>query len=238
MRHCWNHRFVYHRRKGELEARMIQQSWQHRQYRMGNIQGYMLRVFIWGQKYNPSSLSSAVSMDEMDVFEIIMVQRRKFNYCWTKTRSNAHFSAIIATYFKKKIDDLKDVITGKLLGAIANPLGFDRMHIGDFLFDLEPVTLQEVEKLLSSMPLKSSPIDVVPTPLLKKCMDIFAPVIVRLANISFVEGKFPTSYTKAQVTPLLKKVSLDASSPVNYRPISNPILALYLRCSKDCSWPD
>jgi len=34
-------------------------------------------------------------------------------------------------------------------------------------------------------------------------------------------GKFPASYKRAQVLPLLKKAGLDSSSPGNYRPISN-----------------
>ena len=150
-----------------------------------------------------------------------LLHSKKDAPCIPNDSSGEHFSAVIARYFINKINDLRDVITSKLLGAAANPLEFDRLHTGANLLDLEPVTLPEVEKLLSSMPAKTSPIDVVPTTLLKKCMDIFAPVIVRLANISFAEGKFPTSYTKAQVTPLLKKAGLDANSPINYRPISN-----------------
>jgi len=61
----------------------------------------------------------------------------------------------------------------------------------------------------------------VPTRLLTSCADIFAPIIARLANMSFGEGRFPTRYKKAQVMPLLKKSGLDSSSPASYRPISN-----------------
>ncbi len=43
------------------------------------------------------------------------------------------------------------------------------------------------------------------------------------ANRSFAEGKFPTSFKHATVTPLLKKPSLDKNSPSSYRPISNLI---------------
>ena len=61
----------------------------------------------------------------------------------------------------------------------------------------------------------------IPTSLLKKCVDVFAPVIANLANISFTEGMFPTRYKKAQVTPLLKKDGMDPESVSSYRPISN-----------------
>ena len=71
------------------------------------------------------------------------------------------------------------------------------------------------------MPSKSSPLDAVPTSLLKSCADIFVPIIVLLANMPFAEGHFPVRYMKAQVMPLLEKSGLDSSLPSNFRPISN-----------------
>jgi hypothetical protein len=71
------------------------------------------------------------------------------------------------------------------------------------------------------MPCKSSPLDVLPTTLLKSCAHVFAPIIARLANLSFQTGRFPSRYKRAQVLPLLKKAGLDMTSPSNYRPISN-----------------
>ena len=49
----------------------------------------------------------------------------------------------------------------------------------------------------------------------------FSELISRLANLSFAEGIFPTTYKTAAVLPLLKKPSLDPSIPANHRPISN-----------------
>jgi len=43
----------------------------------------------------------------------------------------------------------------------------------------------------------------------------------KLANLSFQQGRFPTSLKLAQVTPLLKKTNLNPDEPSNYRPISN-----------------
>ena len=68
---------------------------------------------------------------------------------------------------------------------------------------------------------KSSPLDVLPTSLLKSCADVFSPVITRLANLTFAEGRFPSRYKNAQVMRFLKKADLDSSNPANYRPISN-----------------
>ena len=87
--------------------------------------------------------------------------------------------------------------------------------------DLTPVTISEVQNILGSMPSKSSPLDYLPTSLLKSCSSVFAPIICTLANLSFSEGHFPDSFKSAQISPLLKKPGLDEDSPASYRPISN-----------------
>ena len=71
------------------------------------------------------------------------------------------------------------------------------------------------------MPGKSSPKDTLPTSLLKSYIDVFAPVIAHLANLSFKDGCFPMGFKTAQVLPLLKKPGLDQENYANYRPISN-----------------
>ncbi len=63
--------------------------------------------------------------------------------------------------------------------------------------------------------------DLLPTSVLKRCKGVFAPLIARLANLSFQEGRLPERFKKAQVTPLLKHEGDDISNPANYRPISN-----------------
>ena len=83
------------------------------------------------------------------------------------------------------------------------------------------MTIDEVRKLLASIPRKTSPLDVLPVSLLKDCAEVFAPAITTLANLSPQTGKFPARFKSAPVLPLLKKSGLDRSLPVNYRPISN-----------------
>ena len=75
--------------------------------------------------------------------------------------------------------------------------------------------------MLSSLQPKSSPMDYVPTSLLKSCSDIFSIIISNLANLSFAEGHFPNMFKTAEVRPLLKKAGTDDSNFSNYRPISN-----------------
>jgi len=77
--------------------------------------------------------------------------------------------------------------------------------LGWLLFFNHPVYAADVQRVILSIPAKSSPLDIVPTSLLKSCSDVFAVVIARLANLSFRDGRFPTCFKLAEVLSLLKK---------------------------------
>jgi len=89
------------------------------------------------------------------------------------------------------------------------------------LGSVTPTTVEEVASVIQKLPNKTSPLDFLNTGILKECVDVFSPLLCHLANLSFREGRFPTDYKTAQVTPLLKKPGLDPNDPANYRPISN-----------------
>ena len=63
--------------------------------------------------------------------------------------------------------------------------------------ELSRVNIEEV----ATLPAKSSPVDF----MLKSNVDIVAPLITRLANMSFCAGVFQSSLKQGRVTPLLKK---------------------------------
>jgi len=123
-------------------------------------------------------------------------------------------------YFVDKVRRIRDNIA-EALHHLADRVFAVRLHTGPELTSFQPVTVDEVRKMLSSMPCKSSPLDILPSSLLKSCADVFAPAITILANLSLQSGKFPARFRTAQVLPLLKKAGLDRSSPASYRPISN-----------------
>ena len=82
---------------------------------------------------------------------------------------------------------MKATIASRLVGLVADPFTFDKLHSGPSLNNLSAVTTEEVVKLIGSMSSKSSPMDFMPTSVLKKCSGVFAPLIARLANLSFAE---------------------------------------------------
>jgi len=130
-----------------------------------------------------------------------------------------------ADFFRIKIASLKSSISAKLPTldlSCYDPLLFvDQSPAGPSLSSLPQVTASEVKSLLAMAPCKSSSLDFIPTSLLKSCSLSFSQIIMRLANLSFSEGVFPTSFKVAQITPLLKKPGLDCNVLTNFRPISN-----------------
>ena len=127
----------------------------------------------------------------------------------------------IGNFFMDKVTKLKDVTAQKLSARGSHELFEDQVHDGarmDFIGHFSP---EEVGAIIKETMLKFSPVDVIPSSLIKLCPDIFAVLISRLANLSFQRGTFPASFKTAQVKPLLKKQGLDMNKSANYRPISN-----------------
>ena len=71
------------------------------------------------------------------------------------------------------------------------------------------------------MPDKSSPIDIIPMWLFKKCLPELIHVVHYIVNESLRTGCFPSALKSAIIRPSLKKPSLDSDDLKNYRPISN-----------------
>jgi hypothetical protein len=85
----------------------------------------------------------------------------------------------------------------------------------------DPVTRADVLSLITNCPTKSSPLDPIPTFLLKKVAEIFVAPITKLVNLSLSLGVFPDDMKLAVVTPFLKKPNLNPDVLNNYRPVSN-----------------
>ena len=89
------------------------------------------------------------------------------------------------------------------------------------LTEFQPVTPEQVQKIILSGNSKSCTLDPMPTKLLKECLDCLLASIVNIINISISSSNIPPSLKAATVTPLLKKTGLDADDFKNYRPVSN-----------------
>ena len=84
----------------------------------------------------------------------------------------------------------------------------------------QPLTEDDVRKLIKQSPNKQCSSDPIPTWLLKECLDSLLPVLTLLENKSLQIGYFPKEWKNALVKPLLKKLGLELVFP-SFRPVSN-----------------
>jgi len=89
------------------------------------------------------------------------------------------------------------------------------------MYDFCPVSSDEVTQLIRHLLLKLSPLDCMPSTLFKSTSEMMAPLLARLANVSFSAVVFPLHYRLDHVVPLIKKSGLDNDDPANDWPITN-----------------
>ena len=75
--------------------------------------------------------------------------------------------------------------------------------------------------LIESAPAKTSPLDILPTSIMKAFKEELAVMITNVANSSFRTATFLQSMKKEQVTTLLKKPGLDTTDFRNFQPITD-----------------
>ena len=100
-------------------------------------------------------------------------------------------------------------------------------------FSFRPVTQDEIEQIILSMPTRKAPgIDKISIRVIKDCLSIILPSLMSLVNKSFLDDVFPIVWKKAEVTPILKDGDHEEAN--NNRPISL-LPALSKICEKAAS---
>ena len=97
----------------------------------------------------------------------------------------------------------------------------DSVTLDQPLSSFEITTEDEIRKLILASKFKSCSLDVIPTFLIKECMNELAPIITALLNSSLQASYVPPTLKSAIVTPILKKPSADCDELSNFRPVSN-----------------
>jgi len=135
------------------------------------------------------------------------------------TTSPSALASSFLNFFNDKITNLCSTIP-----SCASSFSFadnPAISIPPQLSSFQSVTEHEVRRIILSSSDSSCSLDLIPTKLLKSCIDAFVPPITHLINLSLQEGVFPNQFKHAIVTPLLKKTTLPKNELSNYRPISN-----------------
>ncbi len=119
-------------------------------------------------------------------------------------------------YFINKIQNIRAEIDSKPCAFQATTEQSPTMVFDTF----EPLSEQDVRKLVFQSKSTSCALDPIPTALLKECIDIILPLLTKMVNASLVTGVFPNEWKLALVVPLIKKFGLELTFN-NFRPVSN-----------------
>ena len=112
-------------------------------------------------------------------------------------------------FFLNKIQSIQeatDVPTSLLLTTTSSASIFQAF---------QSVSIDRVIQIVKCLPTKSSSSDPLPCRFLKSCIDLLAPFLVCLFNLSLKSGIFLSPwkhYSKAAITPILKKGKIDPST--------------------------
>ena len=120
------------------------------------------------------------------------------------------------SFFVDKVASVRASITPSS-SIIPLPIPFKRSPILNCFL---PISLHELTEIVSSMRISSSPLDILPTTLLKQVFCSISSPLLSIINSSLSSGCVPSYFKQAVVQPLLKKNNLNPSILSNYRPIS------------------
>ena len=143
---------------------------------------------------------------------------RKSPHCLPTSLSPSHLAASFLQFFEDKVTSLCSAFPSI---SSTSPVHSTPPTPPPPLSSFQPATEAEVRAAILSSSNATCTLDLIPTPLLKSCIDALVLPITAIINLALSEGLFPDDFKHAIVTPLLKKPSLPQNDLSSYRPISN-----------------
>ena len=126
-----------------------------------------------------------------------------------------------ATFFNGKVANIRQNLDAKTVGDCEDLCNAYNEQCNTLLSKFHNVSVDDVSKVILSLPNKSCMLDTLPMPMFKDNVDVLAEPLTKIINESFNSGVFPAQLRTAVVTPILKKQNLDKQHLKNYRPVSN-----------------
>ena len=130
--------------------------------------------------------------------------------------SSSSLASSFMQFFSDKILKLKSNIISDSISPHCDPIS-----LPPALSQFSPATEAEVRSAILHSSDSTCALDIIPTKLLKSCLDALLLPITNLINLSLKESTIHPDFKHALITPLLKKDSLPKDDLSSYRPISN-----------------
>ena len=139
----------------------------------------------------------------------------------TKNSNTSRTADQFNEFFVSKVVKLKaGILAPSTSGFHHDPLSFDMPFSGSTISQFFPATPSEIDMVIRQSSSSTCSLDPIPTCLLKQCLPELVPVITQILNSSLAQGKVPSLFKDALVTPLLKTGKSDHEVMDNFRPIS------------------
>ena len=163
-------------------------------------------LFIIYSKTNPKSYGI--------VYRLL---HRQISFRLLDCSDTTTFADSFGTFFKEKITKIRAVFQTCQSGQDDN---VKPNYTPPLLASFQPLTKEDVRKLISKSTTKSCDLDPCPTFIINECLAILLTPITNIIILYICEGVFPDRFKQAIVTPLLKNPTLDKDTFKNYRPVS------------------
>ena len=125
------------------------------------------------------------------------------------------------TYFASKVENIRNSISHLALPDNMQTCNDTSQSCVPHFCSFSLVSKSNFYDILRSLSNKHCELDIIPTPLFKKCSEDFIEYVLHIINTSLQSGRFPDLFKSALVKPKLKHVSDDRNINKNFRPITN-----------------
>ena len=123
------------------------------------------------------------------------------------------------SYFTSIGTETRDKVTAEFNRSGREPLNVRLPRVNTGALNIVPVTLDHLQRILASLPNKSSCLEGdIPLKVLKLTFDVIGRYLLRIVNKSIATETVPSAWKKAVVIPIYKRN--DPSSASNFRPIT------------------
>jgi Reverse transcriptase (RNA-dependent DNA polymerase) len=179
---------------------------------------YHSAIIAAKKSYNASLISASISNPRKLWNSINTLLDRKPTSHLPSSPSGKSLAQMFATFFSNKILKLHTALKSVTTNSSPHALP---PNTPTSLTLFNPVTEEEVSRIVLNSSNAFCDLDPFPTSLLKQCLPALLSTLTNIINLSLATGVFPDQFKCCSVIPLLKKYNLDKDDLSNYRPISH-----------------